>query len=466
MKSANHKHRSFWLEEIEGDAPDALPLNSSVHIDIAIIGGGYVGLWTAIRIKQMEPDCDVVVLEQDICGGGASGRNGGFVLSWSPKISSLVKLFGVNDAVQICLQSESAIEEIRTFCQTHNINADFRHGGWMWTVTSKAQMGAWDSVIRICEQIGIKPFKNVASTEVVQNTGSTAHRAEIFESSAAIVQPAALVRGLRRVALQLGVRLYEHTKVLSFSRDRPVVLKTKNGTLTSDKLVIATNAWAARIRELSRSIAVISSDMVVTEPIPDKLKNLGWESDLAITNSQTMVDYYTPDARRARCIRQRRWTIAFGGNIKENFDRHPKRASEVVADLHHYYPSLKNVQVTHDWSRPIDRTPDSLPLIGFLGGRNHIIYGVGWSGNGVGSSVIGGKILASMSLGKKDEWRNHPLIGRIAGRFPPEPIRYLGAHIVRAAVASKERAEIKDQKPSALAVQLSKLAPAGLEDKN
>ncbi|MDQ3748559.1 MAG: FAD-binding oxidoreductase [Acidobacteriota bacterium] len=466
MQFTNPKHRSFWLEEIAGDAPDALPLNDSARADIAIVGGGYVGLWTAIRLKQMEPDCDVVVLEQDICGGGASGRNGGMVLSWSPKISSLTKLFGAEDAVQICSQSEAAIEEIRTFCETHHIDANFRRGGWMWTATSKAQMGVWDSVLRVCERTGIRPFTSVEPTELARRTGSTAHRAGVFESSAAIVQPAALARGLRRVALEYGVRIYENTKVLSFGRNRPVILKTQSGLLAADKLVIATNAWAAGIRELNRAIVVISSDMVVTAPIPDKLKCLGWERNLSITDSQTMVDYYrlTRDGRVA--FGKGGWTIAFGGNIGESFDRHPRRAAEVIADLHRYYPTLKDVQITHDWSGPIDRTPDSLPLIGFLGGREHIIYGIGWSGNGIGPSVIGGKILAGISLGKNDQWGKHPLIGRSARRFPPEPIRFIGAHIVRAAVAGKERAEIKDKKPSMLSVQLSKLAPVGLEDKN
>lgn len=438
MQNSNPKHRSFWLEELSL-APDLPALNGSHHSDIAILGGGYVGLWTALRIKEFEPDCDVVVLEQDICGGGASGRNGGFVLSWAPKISSLTRLFGPEDAVRLCSHSVAAIEEIRIFCEEHDIDADFRRGGWMWTATSNAQMGAWDKLISNCERIGLRAFERIESSEVVRRTGSDAHRAGVFEATAAIVQPAALARGLRRVALECGVRIYENTKVLYFGRDRPVVVKTKDGEITSDKLVIATNAWAAGIRELARAIAVISSDMVVTAPVPDKIRNMGWESDLSITDSQTMVDYYrlTRDGRVA--FGKGGWTIAYGGNIGENFDRHSKRASEVVADLHRYYPALREVEITHDWSGPIDRTPDSLPLLGYLGGREHIVYGIGWSGNGVGPSVIGGKVLASMSLGRKDDWGTYPLIGRTADVFPPEPIKYIGAHIVRAAVASQER---------------------------
>jgi glycine/D-amino acid oxidase-like deaminating enzyme len=284
--------------------------------------------------------------------------------------------------------------------------------------------------------------------------------------TAAVVQPAALVRGLRRVALSLGVRIFESTKIDAFSRTSPVAIRTDAGKVVAEKLVIAANAWSAGIRELSRAIAVISSDMIVTAPIPEQLEQIGWHNDLSITDSQTMVDYYriTRDGRVA--FGKGGWTIAYGGNIGENFDRHARRAAEVTADFRRYYLSLKDVAITHDWSGPIDRTPDSLPLLGCFSRHINICYGIGWSGNGVGPGVIGGKILASLALERKDEWSNHPLVGRRANGFPPEPIRFIGAHVVRAAVAAKERAEIEGKKPSKLSVQLSKLAPAGLEDKS
>ena len=147
---APEKHRSFWLQECAGDAPDQPPLQGSDKTDVAILGGGYVGLWTALRIKELQPSCDIAVLEQDICGGGASGRNGGFVLSWWPKLASLTKLCGQQEAVRIGHSSEAAIGEIDSFCAQHGIDADFRKGGWLWTATSQAQLGAWDSVVRIC----------------------------------------------------------------------------------------------------------------------------------------------------------------------------------------------------------------------------------------------------------------------------------------------------------------------------
>jgi putative aminophosphonate oxidoreductase len=459
------KHRSLWLQEVQGDAPDQPPLLGHHKTDVGILGGGYVGLWTALRLKELDPTCDVAVLEQDICGGGASGRNGGFVLSWWPKLSSFTKLFGAEEAIRIARGSENAIGEIEDFCREHNIDADLRRGGWLWAATSAAQLGSWESVVRICERMGVDAFRRLAPAEVARRAGSAAHLAGVFEASAAVVQPAALVRGLRRVALEKGVRIFEHSRVRSFTRSCPVRLRTKQGSLTAEKLVLANNAWAASIPELHCAIAAISSDMVATAPIPERLREIGWDPDLSIADSHSMVDYYrvTRDGRIA--FGKGGWTIAFAGNIGARFDRNARRAAEVTSDFRRYYPMLTDVPITHDWSGPIDRTPDSLPRLGYLGGRKNIVYGIGWSGNGVGPSVIGGKILASLVLERNDEWACHPLVGRSLYNFPPEPIRFVGAHLVRSAVAAKERAELRGGKASFLAKQLARLAPAGLEDK-
>jgi putative aminophosphonate oxidoreductase len=459
------RHRSFWLQEVAGDAPDAPALRGSSKADIAILGGGYVGLWTAIRIKEHLPTCDVAVLEQDICGGGASGRNGGFVLSWMSKLSSLEKLFGIQEALRIVRSSETAIGEIGSFCQRHQIHADFRKGGWLWTATTAAQRNAWEGVVRHCERNGISAFQRLEPREVAARSGSRAHRQGVFIANAAVVQPAALVRGLRRVALSLGVRIFENTMVRTFTRTHPVTLQTAGGLVTAEKLVIASNAWAANIRELSCAIAVISSDIIVTAPATPQLEQIGWHQDLSITDSQTMVDYYriTRDGRVA--FGKGGWTIAYAGNIGPKFDRCAQRAAEVTADFRHYYPQLAYVPITHDWSGPIDRTPDSLPRLGYLRGHKNICYGIGWSGNGVGPSYVGGKILASLALARKDEWSQCALVDRRHGSFPGEPIRFVGAHVVREAVIRKEGAENADRSPSWLAQQLAKLAPPGPEDK-
>jgi glycine/D-amino acid oxidase-like deaminating enzyme len=230
-------------------------------------------------------------------------------------------------------------------------------------------------------------------------------------------------------------------------------------------VIVATNAWAANLVELHLSLVVVSSDIVLTAPIPERLQEIGWSGGEAITDSQIMIDYYrtTSDGRIA--FGKGGWGIAVAGRVPPSFDRHHGRARLVEADFRRYYPSLGDVPIVTDWSGPIDRTPDSLPLLGHLGGREHLIYGVGWSGNGVGPSLLAGKILSALALDSDDEWSRVPLVDRAPRRCPPEPVRFLGAHIVRTAVVRKERAENAGRRPHWVEDQLAKLAPAGIEDK-
>src|SRR5262249_195724 len=140
--SAAMAHRSLWLQEALDGAQPAPALTGTRRADVAILGGGYVGLWTAIELKQREPRCDVVVLERDVCGGGASGRNGGMMLSWWPKLASLIKLCGVEEALRLGRASADTIDEIAAFCGEHGIDCDFRRGGFLWTATTPRHIGA------------------------------------------------------------------------------------------------------------------------------------------------------------------------------------------------------------------------------------------------------------------------------------------------------------------------------------
>ena len=465
MARMTEPHRSLWLREALGGEPSAPPLEGAQRADVAILGGGFVGLWTAIAIKERDPACDVVVLERDICGGGASGRNGGMVLSWWPKLSSLVQRCGVEEALRLCRASAAAIDEIAAFCAEHDIDAGFRRGGFLWTATTPAHAGAWDGVLRLCERHGVDAFTALAPGEAARRAGSAGHLAGVFEAQAATVQPAALARGLRRVALALGVRIHEHSPALHFTRERPLRVETANGTLDAEKLVVAMNAWAAGLPELRRSLVVVSSDIVATPPIPDRLEEIGWTGGEGITDSHLMVAYYRTTADGRIVFGKGTAHAAYGGRIGATFDHDPRRSAMAEADFRRYYPALADVPIEQDWGGPIDRTPRSLPILGHLGGHEHLLYGVGWSGNGVGPSRVGGKILASLALGTGDEWSRCGLVDSARETFPPEPARWLGAQVVRAAVIRKERAEAANRPPKPLAVRVAALAPKGLEDK-
>jgi putative aminophosphonate oxidoreductase len=466
------ERRSLWLEEAlaHSDEERCLPLRGEARADVCIVGGGYAGLWTALRLLELDPTLEVTVVEADVCGGGASGRNGGFVLSWWAKIATLVKLLGPEEARRVGLASADSVRDIGRFCEEHAIDAGYRADGWLWTATAPAQVGAWEATVSAAETLGESPFRRLGREEVEELSGSPVQHAGVFEETAASVQPALLARGLRRVALESGVRIYERSPMTALERARPPRVRTAIGIVAADTVILALNAWTAQFRELRRSLVVIASDMVATEPIPERLAELRLTDGLCISDGRLLVNYYrtTDDGRIA-------WgkgggDLAFAGRVGNRFDGSSPRAAAVTADFRRIYPQLRDTRFTHSWTGPIDRTPTALPYVGRLEGRDDLYYVYGFSGNGVGPSHLTARIVASRVLRHDDEWAAIRLPERPSGMFPrsrvgafpPEPLSYVGGRVVRAAVARKEAAEDVGRRPGRIVQRLAALAPAGL----
>jgi putative aminophosphonate oxidoreductase len=457
--------RSLWLEEaLLTDFVATPKLTGEVKGDVCIVGGGFTGLWTALHLKEQQPALDVVLLEADICGGGASGRNGGFVMSWWPKFVTMTRLCGAEGAVQLCNASSDAIAEIGAFCAQHDIDAHFRADGWLWTASSQAQVGAWSETLELLDHHDQHPFTEMTQDEVVSRSGSPNLLSGVFEASNATVQPALLVRGLRRVALERGVRIFENSAMTKLERTRPLQVHTAAGIVIADRVVLALNAWSGgfpEIPELHGSILVIASDIVATDPMRERLADIGYTSGLAISDSRMMVNYWrnTRDGRVA--FGKGGGTLAYGARAS-SFDATSPSASQVTKSFRGLYPALADVPIARSWAGPIDRSSTGLPFFGSVPGRPDIIFGAGYSGEGVGASHLGGKILASLALGLRDQWSTCALAKGPIGRFPPEPARYLGGLLVRAAVARRERAEDRGRRPGRVTVLVAGLAPAGL----
>jgi glycine/D-amino acid oxidase-like deaminating enzyme len=459
--------RSLWLADPPTDPTPAQPLGRDITADVAIIGGGFVGLWTAITLKQLEPDLRVVVLEANRCASGASGLNGGFVMSWWPKIASLVRLCGQDDAVFLVDATTRSVGELGTFLHQHGIDAEYRQAGWLWTATTAAHVGAWNDVVDTAHRVGRGDiFQPLSVAAVAQRSGSDAHIAGICEPVNATVHPGRLGQGLARAARSLGVEIHEYTHVTKLVRTAPARLVTRGACVTAARVVVATNAWAATLPELRRQFVCVGSAIVATPPIPERLDKIGWNGGESITDSQATVTYYRTTRDGRIVFGKGGGRIYFTGVPGKVAFHDPRGIAEATADFRRVYPMLADVPIAQSWSGPIDRTYDSLPLLGSLSHAPHVFYGVGWSGNGVNPSRIGARILASLVLGKRDRWSENGLVNRKARRFPPEPLRYLGGSLVRAAMARKDRAEIAGQMPSSITSALARLAPSGLEDKN
>jgi putative aminophosphonate oxidoreductase len=454
--------RSLWLQDALGEEEGAAApeLVEAVAADVCVVGGGYTGLWTALRVKELEPDASVVLLEADICGGGPSGRNGGFALSWWPKIETLTKRVGREEALRLVRASEAAITEIGEFCRAEEIDAHFHQGGWLWSATSPAQLGSWEGAVEAAETYGEHPFELLGADDVQARTGSPVHLGAAYEAGAATVQPALLARGLRRVALARGVRIHEGTPMVELDRESGLI-RTPTGSVRAPAIVLALNAWAIKIRELSRALVAVASDMVATAAMPERLAESGWTGGEAISNCRLMVHYYrtTRDGRVA--FGRGGGRLAFGGRVNSNFDFSERQTEELKRDLVRLVPAADGVPVTNAWGGPIDRTADGLPFCGRLPGRAHVVYGTGYSGNGVAPSRTVGKILASAALRRDDEWAGSGLNRGVPGRFPPEPVRFVGGLVVRAAVRRKEGREDRGLTCDPVTGAVAGLAPQG-----
>lgn len=456
--------RSFWLQQaLAAEDARPTPLDGNARTDVCIVGGGFTGLWTALEIKARDSSVDVTVIEADICGGGASGRNGGFVMTWMSKAATLLEICGGQEGVRLLRASEDAVAAIGAFCIEHGIDAEFRHDGWLWAASNVAQMGAWEETVERLDAHGLRPFEQLERDELAALSGCHHYVGGVRERGVATVQPAKLARGLRRVALERGVRIHEGTAMTALEGGAAPRVRTRAGTVSADVVVLALNAWAHELPQFRRAVLPVAADLIITERAPERLRGTGLATGLALSDSRLLVNYYrsTPDGRVA--FGKGGGAIPFAGRLGRRFDEPSPLRDTVAGELARYCPFLEPVSVVEAWRGPATRTATGLPHFGSMPRMTGVFYGHGYTGNGVGPTRLGARILASLALGLDDEWSATPLVETRPRHFVPvEPVRYLGASVVRAAARRKERAEDEGRSGSWLDKKLAGLAPKGL----
>ncbi|MGF1689975.1 FAD-dependent oxidoreductase [Photobacterium kagoshimensis] len=449
--------------------PSSTPnvLSQDIQTDICIVGGGYTGLWTAINIKQQQPELDVVVIEKELCGSGASGRNGGCMLTWSTKYLSMKKLYGEQEAIRLVQASEQAVFEIERFCQQHDIDAELRVDGTLYTATNLAQQGGMGPVLGALSQHDISSWQQWQVDRVQQDAGSQLHCEGYYSPAAASVQPAKLVRGLKRVAEKMGVVIYENTPMEDINTDVPITITTPKADIYAGKVVLALNAWMMeKFPEFKRSVVLVSSDMAITAPIPEKLNTIGLADGKTVVDSRIFVHYYRTTMDGRLMLGKGGNYFSFANKISKVFDLPSQYTNILRQSFNRLFPSLSQQGFEATWTGASDRSTTGLPFFGRMKQNPNIYYGLGYSGNGVGQTWIGGKILSSMVLEQEDKWSQCGLTTGPKGQFPPEPIRWTGAMMVRNAIRRKEAAEDENKKPFWFDKQLAKFAnAAGKADK-
>jgi putative aminophosphonate oxidoreductase len=469
-KNSRKPFRPYWFDEAlkqEGE-PQPTPLSSKIKADVCIVGGGYTGLWTALELKKRSPDLKIAIIEKELCGYGASGSNGGCVLTLATKFLSLSRFYGRDEAKRLVIASEEAVGCIKRFTVANNIDCDLRIDGTQYIATNDSQVGAMDSAIQALAEAGISTWKKQSLEQAKKFAGTTEVKEAFFSPNAGSVQPALLVRGLTRVAREKGITIYEGTPMTQFltNSEHPEVL-TPKGSISATKVVLAINAWMpTEFKQFSRNIAIVSSDMAITEPIPDLLEELDLTHGATICDSRTFVHYFHTTSDGRLMLGKGGNTFAYGSRMLSSFFEPSRYILQIKQAIARFFPNLKSVRLEQAWNGGSDRSITGFPFFGNLNDHPNIHYGFGYSGNGVTQSWIGGKILTSLCLNVDDEWSRCGFIGGPRGQFPPEPIRWIGSLLVRNAIRRKEGAEDAGKHPRFYDRFLSRFArSAGKTDK-
>jgi glycine/D-amino acid oxidase-like deaminating enzyme len=440
-----HTRHGWWLEEA-GEVVPTRALDGNATADVVVVGGGYLGLWTAWQLLELEPSLDVVLLEAEVCGHGPSGRNGGFCETLWPDAAILRERSGDAAALAVCRASEDAVRGIGAWCEANGVDAWYRPAPMLRVATTESQLGSWDAVVRAAAQLGTpEEVVPVSAGEARARCDSPLFLGGAHFRLNATVQPARLALGLREKLLERGVRIYERTQVMRLHRDGSV--ETRTGRIRARASVLAVNSRATGFPGYRLSLALASSHIVLTEPVPDVLEELGWTNGEAIVDSRLLVHYTRTTADGRIAFGWGGGEMGFDGRVARRLEVDPRAIERARAGLVRFFPQLRGRAVTHAWGGPIDVSPTHLPI---FGSRGRLHHGFGFTGNGVGPTYLGGEILARLALDRRDERTALAIVEPARKLFPPEPFRYVGGSLIRRALLAKDAAEDQGRDPGAL----------------
>ena len=437
---------SWWLDEARAHAGDETspPLEDALIVDVAIVGGGYTGLWTALTLREREPSLSVALLEAGAIGEGPSGRNAGFLHGYWASLSSLRAVLGDGAALQLAHASSAIVPAVRSFAERRGEDVWLREGGMLKVAATELEETAVERSVSAARELGVEEeAQPLDAAGVRQRLDSPHFRCGVLFRDGGTVQPARLALALRRAALAEGVRIHEHTPVTSVASH---ALETPKGKVRARETVLALNAWGTGW-PLGGRQTNFASAVVLTEPVPDLLESMGWTGGEAVVDGRMFLHYFrtTPDGRVLMGSGSGR--LGLGGRVGTGLLDDTSAQERAHEGLQELLPALAAAPIAAGWSGPIDVAADRLPFFGTVPGTR-IHYGGGYSGNGVGPSWLGGQILASLALGVRDEWTALPLVTRSPRRLPPEPLRYAGGALVRWGTLASEQAAAAGRRPS------------------
>ena len=456
-----HSATGWWIEEAGAPSPEPV-LDGWADADIVVIGGGYLGMWTAWQLIERDPGLSVLLLEAGRCGYGPSGRNGGFVNGYWPHAPAVAERFGAERAVALAREADASIRAIGDFCKGQKVDAWYRAVPQVEIATARAQERSWSDETSGLATLGHgKEYAELTRAQVQGICRSPLFRGAAIQRTAATVQPARLAFGLRAALLRRGVRIHEGTEVIGAEQRAGGVLVRARGAQDGERgyvraraAVLAAGWRTLRWPGFGRELSAASSHIVLTEPVPDVLEQIGWTGGEALADCRTMLHYFrtTDDGRIAFGWGGGR--MALGSRLDPRLEVDPTVIERAAGALRRFFPQLEGRAITHAWGGPIDVAPARLPI---YRSRGPLHAGWGFSGHGVGPSHLGGRILSGLALGIRDEITTLPLVEPPLKAFPPEPARWIGGSLIRSALIRKDALDERDQPVDALTRGIARL---------
>jgi glycine/D-amino acid oxidase-like deaminating enzyme len=446
---------SLWHATV-GESLDPRPgLDGDAEVDVAIVGAGFTGLWTAYYLARARPDLRVAVVEAEIAGYGASGRNGGWcsalfpaspdkLATWSSREAALAQYAAMRDSVG----------EVVTTCADNGIEADVARGGTITLARTPAQLDRARAEVEHARSWGFDDPELLDAAAARTRLDAAGTLGATYSRDCAVIHPAKLARGLARVVEQLGVTIWEQTPALSVAPHR---VTTDRGTVTADVVVRATEGYTSTLPGLERVLVPVYSLIIATEPLPDAV----W-SEIGLAERETWADFRnlvvygqrTADGRMV--FGGRGAPYAFGSRLSERFERDPRTFRGLWASLVEMFPVLRGHRVTHTWGGALGIPRDWCASVG-LDRDTGLAWAGGYVGDGVSTTNLAGRTLRDLILGHDTALTALPWVGHRSPLWEPEPLRWLGVNGGRTATALADVEEARTGRPSLIARALAPL---------
>jgi glycine/D-amino acid oxidase-like deaminating enzyme len=414
----------FWLSR-RSPRP-VTPLEGAGEAEIAVVGAGLTGLWTALFAKQLDPSVEVVVLEQEIAAYGASGRNAGMLSETVDHgHGHAIQHFGEDEARRLARLGESNVEEMIAYLKARGIDCDYESTGRLVAALTESQLEDARRSVATARHLGLDGHRYLSREEIRAQLDSPLYLGGVQVRGGGILDPVKLVDGLREEAKRLGVRVHEGSRVESMHRaGAGVQLRTAGGSLRARRAVLATSAYTHQILpRVTRRFIPLYDYILVSDPLtPAQRETIGWRQRQGVTDGRSFFNYYrlTTDDRILWGTSEAAYYP--GNRVDPACDHSPPHYAALRASFRRHFPALASLDFPYAWGGPICSTTRLTPFFGrALGGR--VVYGLGYTGHGLGTTRIAGRILAHLALGRASQLLDLAMVQRKPFPYPPEPFR-------------------------------------------